>query len=629
MEQLLWTYDDLVRFIAHPDAPVRRWALNRLTKRFPDQAGAAAIALLDDPNTYIVFRAAEFLHRTLRVADTGDAERYGPVLLDRLRSAQGRRLGYLAQALARLQVREALPPILAHLRPLRPALGGTEFTYLVGALGQLGGAEARQVLGDILQGLPADSWALGFVLEAALHAAQPADIPRLVQVYRSWDLHPAGYRTIGTLARPIEATRLTEELVHTVKDGPDAVVDYAAWWMGLAPILGDECRADLAAAFARQYEGVFPVLLREAHRLVAERGDGVAEWQAAWAAGARVAGYRYQAPFTLLLLEALAASPCPRLEQRQRETALGLALLCRLSVDHDDQAVLDAVADTDPAEALLTILAENREQVLPDVVERVVALGPAVAPRLAALLDPDRFSWGMLRAVEALELLARRYPGSCDAAIPTLIAMIYQDQSDYLKEACTSALVAIGPAVVEPAAAHLRDDDFSRQIYLTGALGEIPTAQSAQAILGAMQDSEFVDEIHLSALTDTGSPTAIEPLYALWQAEAVSDHLLAGLLLVLCAVNGVTRPELPEWRRIVRAEEARMERLSSEGLRLGRVEPPPRRKGRRRASAEAEESRDPATRPTPKPKTVSRQELKKRKAQRQTQRQKGKKKRKR
>ncbi|MBU1878344.1 MAG: hypothetical protein KJ734_05285, partial [Chloroflexi bacterium] len=495
------------------------------------------------------------------------------------------------------------------------------------ALGQLGGDEARQVLGDILQGLPADSWALGFVLEAALHAAQPADIPRLVQVYRSWDLHPSGYRTIGTMAAPIEATRLAEELVHTVKDGPDAAVDYAAWWMGLAPTLSDECLDDLAAAFERQHEGVFPVLLREARRLVAARGDDVAGWQTAWAADARGAGYRYQVPFTLLLLEALAESPCPRLEQRQRETALGLALLCRLSVDHDDQAVLDAAPD--PAEALLTILAENREQVWPDVVERVVDLGPTVVPRLVVLLDPDRFSWGMLRAVAALELLARCYPGSCDAAIPTLIAMIYKDQSDYLKEACMSALVAIGPAVVELAAAHLRDDDFSRQIYLSGVLGEVPTEQSAQAILGAMQDSEFVDEIYLNALTDTGSPIAIEPLYALWQAETVSDHLLAELLLVLCAVNGVTRPELPEWRRIVRAEEARMDRLSSGRALLGRVEPPPRRKGRRRASVEAEESQDPATRLTPKPKTVSRQELRKRKAQRQAQRQKGKKKRKR
>jgi len=621
MEQLLWTYDDLGRFIDHPDAPVRRWALERLTKRFPDQAGEAMIALLDDPNTYIVFRAAEFL------AGTGDAERYGPVLLDRLRPAQGRRLGYLAQALARLQVRDALPPILAYLQH-ESALAGTEFTYLVGALGQLGGDEAWQSLWAILQNLPADSWALGFVLDAALRAAQPADIPRVVQVYRSWHLHPSDYRHVEVFASAIEVTRLAQELGYAVKEGVDAAIDRAAWWLGQEPALSDECLDDLAAAFQRQHEGVFPVLLREAQRLVEERGDDVAGWQADWAAGARLKGYRRHAPLTLLILAAFAAHPCPYPAQRLRETAMGLALLCRLSIDHDDQATLDAAADQ--TEALLTILAENREQVLPDVVERVVDRGPAIVPRLVAMLDPDGFSWGMLRAVQALERLGRHHLGSCDAAIPTLIAMIHEDQSDFLKEACSSALEAIGPAVVDLVAAHLRDDDLSRQIYLTGVLGEIPTGEAAQAILGLLKDAEFIDEMHLHALANIGSPAAIEPLYALWLAETVPDHLLADLLLILCAVNGVDKPELPEWRRIVEAEEDRMARIASGEMPLGRVESPPRRESSRREPEEVgEPKKGPETRPARKPKTVSKQELKKRKARRKAQRWKGKKKRRR
>ena len=112
------------------------------------------------------------------------------------------------------------------------------------------------------------------------------------------------------------------------------------------------------------------MLLREARRLNTERGDNVAGWQADWEAGARLVGYRREAAYTLLTLEAFAAHPSPHREQRQNESGLGLALLCYLSVNRDDEARPAAAAD--PAATLLTILAENREYVLPDVVERVV-----------------------------------------------------------------------------------------------------------------------------------------------------------------------------------------------------------------------------------------------------------------
>jgi hypothetical protein len=36
------------------------------------------------------------------------------------------------------------------------------------------------------------------------------------------------------------------------------------------------------------------------------------------------------------------------------------------------------------------------------------------------------------------------------------------------------------------------------------------------------------------------------------------DHLLAEYLLILCELNGVQKPELPEWRRLVKAQEERI-----------------------------------------------------------------------
>ena len=169
MEQLLWTFDDVVKFIDHPDLPVRRWALERLTKQFPTQAGDPMVALLDDANEHIALTASEFLSKT------GDRGTYGPLLLDRLRRARGHRFGYLSEALAHLGHREALPLIMERVERARrdkEAVDANEFLRIVNALGVFGGDKARQTLWKILSSLSSRdrSWA-GALIKALLNVA--------------------------------------------------------------------------------------------------------------------------------------------------------------------------------------------------------------------------------------------------------------------------------------------------------------------------------------------------------------------------------------------------------------------------------------------------------------------------
>jgi hypothetical protein len=112
----------------------------------------------------------------------------------------------------------------------------------------------------------------------------------------------------------------------------------------------------------------------------------------------------------------------------------------------------------------------------------------------------------------------------------------------------------------------MRDDDISRQIYLTYSLGQIPTESAAQAILDWIADGQPVEEMHITSLNDIGSPLAIEPLAELWESGHVLDTLLDEALLVLCELNGVKRPQLSEWRRVSEAEEERFS-LNLMGLR--------------------------------------------------------------
>lgn len=53
MTQLLWTFEDYVRFSQHPERVVRCWAFERLTKQHPDRAAEPLVALLDDVDEYV------------------------------------------------------------------------------------------------------------------------------------------------------------------------------------------------------------------------------------------------------------------------------------------------------------------------------------------------------------------------------------------------------------------------------------------------------------------------------------------------------------------------------------------------------------------------------------------------
>jgi hypothetical protein len=61
--------------------------------------------------------------------------------------------------------------------------------------------------------------------------------------------------------------------------------------------------------------------------------------------------------------------------------------------------------------------------------------------------------------------------------------------------------------------------------------------------------------MELGTLAHIGSASAIEPLYQMWNP---GDHLLAEYLLILCELNGVQKPESPEWRRLVEAQDERL-----------------------------------------------------------------------
>jgi len=554
VEQLLWTFEDLRRFTTHPDTPVREWAVERLIKHFPDQAGDVLVTLVDDPRGYAAFHALEFLGLS------GQGDKYGPILLEQWPRIQGDNRGHLAMALARLGYRPAIPLIVRSLQQPDRQASLNETMLLAHAASEFGDDEARRVLWGLLEQTPASAGLLAtFLFDLLLRMAQPEDKARLIAQYRALPPGQFGRTPLSVLADSVGVGRMVDEMKRKETDDLAAMLKQAAWWMGVEPSLSQTVLDELAEAIKPNHSGVVEALLREAHRIVAARGDDLAGWEAAWAAGQRPVGYRQRTLYTLFILEELAARPAAEGEQRRQESVLALGIVTQLSVDRDDQAYLERA--TDQPAALLDILTSPREHVLPDIIERVADLGPDIVPRLRDRFNPADFSWGLIRLIRVLEQLARRYPGSCNAAAPPLIDAIFDEQGDFTKEAATDALEAIGPPAVPLINDTLRRSrDLSKQIYLTGVLSEIPVASATEVILARLKAGRPMEEFELDALARIGHPAAIEPMARLWRP---GDRLLAEYLLLLCELNGVNRPELPEWRRLVQQEEERMARLNA------------------------------------------------------------------
>ncbi len=147
-------------------------------------------------------------------------------------------------------------------------------------------------------------------------------------------------------------------------------------------------------------------------------------------------------------LTTLAAHPPQRPARYQIAVAFGLALLAQAVVDQDDEAALQAAPNEIFRQAtLLNILDSTRPNVLPDVVSQVVQLGPGVVPHLIEILEDDNI-WGWLRALPVIEQIARAHPGAADTAVPAILDLVYDNQSDEILDAVAAALIAIGPGAV-------------------------------------------------------------------------------------------------------------------------------------------------------------------------------------
>ncbi len=135
-----------------------------------------------------------------------------------------------------------------------------------------------------------------------------------------------------------------------------------------------------------------------------------------------------------------------------------------------------------------------------------------------------------------------------DPYLQITAAQAIAKNGDARYEPAGEALVAIGPATIDPAAERLDWVDFAYDIYICSALSNIPTRASAEALVGYIAARESLEEYEADSLADLGHPLAIPYLrdYYNWSG----DPHMCTVLYKLAILNNYSGPELAEWRTV-------------------------------------------------------------------------------
>ncbi len=554
--KLFRTLTDYQQFLHHSDPIIRSWAKYCVSEQYPDQTAASFAHLLTDSDSHLQISAATAIGQqrdsrfepALRAAwpnSKGGVRRWFTVTLGQLRSS-----AILPELITAL---DALPTEV--LPTAEGVMGGITWQFphsAAEALGYYPDNVARAALWRLLERYPANDRLTFNLIKGLLRHIRPDEMPRLLQRLGEFEPDDNTYwYGLRALSEAANLSWLIQQLdPPLIQDWIYMLNHLEAWF--LTEISFSELFEDaLDHLSAQAYIGILPPMLTELERIATERNDDLSGWTMQWQAGQRPTGYQWRMVFAHQLFTAIAAHPPPQPKTYQETVALGLALLGQAVVDQDDAAALQAAPNEMFRQAtLLSILDSGRQNVLPDIVEQVASLGPAIVPHLIETLEGDNI-WAWLRALAAIKQIARAFPGATDAAVPAILNLIDPDQSDEVLKNLSSALIAIGPGALDAIAPRL-GQDYVYDIYAGSVLAHTPTEASVEIWLTYLLQKANLDEMDWDYLVNLGHPAALSFLRD--NCDWRNDSHLCTALYTLAVVTGYSGPELRHWQTVARKD---------------------------------------------------------------------------
>ena len=545
MSELIWSYDELVRFTKWEDPEVRYWAIDRLIRHFPAECcDAISGFVLDDHDTTPAMVARH-------LGEHGGPKHHA-ILLRGFRLLRGLTPGYCLQALARLGYPTTVD--LASSALQRGDLTEPALAMIVETLADMGKDEAREMVREFVS-RKVELLAEPAALRGALAVAEAREIPDILSRFLT-ALQWRGAQRAG-------------EGFRTLMDALQ--VDDAGWCFRTGPSGRIELRKTIKAVESGYDCDVLAAMGESTIRGIAQRfraGDlaemvrSIAEWTIG-ATGRLPRDPEDDLPERIsAAVGAFTSQPMldnvERLGHQFQQWVLGFQLSAAFAVARYRNAALDLKRARGTLDRLLRLAEVETAFVLPDLPAAIAVICRENEERAGQAQD-----W-CLRMLEAQgpffpKVVALETLGELRAVhfIPEVMEYL-ADENSYVYGAAERALSKMGEAIVAPAVAKMEagavDPDAAHSLLVL--LCDLGARGAYQAVVGHLD--WFLEEVGPGATAEWvslfGTEELIEPLRD-WLDE---DTAMVGQgLLLLGAIHNVRIPEEEEILRAIEDERAR------------------------------------------------------------------------
>ncbi len=162
----IWTYQDYVNHLAHPNNLVRKWAFDALDERYPRCFTKEVSSLIGDSDEYLACMAPLYLA-------SHNAIFFAPAILKCFQEHEGRIAGRCATALGDMRYEPAVEDMLERLRFCKDA---DMFLGIVHYLSKIRRDDCHRALQNIFTQMQTDIFA-NWVAASLLKHRDPEDVP--------------------------------------------------------------------------------------------------------------------------------------------------------------------------------------------------------------------------------------------------------------------------------------------------------------------------------------------------------------------------------------------------------------------------------------------------------------------
>jgi HEAT repeat protein len=553
MPDLIWNFDELVRFTKWDDAEVRHWAIDRLVRHYPTRCCDAIADYLLDEHESTPTMVARHLGRH------GDPSHHA-ILTRAFRLLRGVAPGHCIQALARLGYPGTVE--LAASASKRPDLTEAAQATVVEALAELGTPEARDLARDMVFG-KTELLAEPPALRGILRVVEADEIPEVLSRFL------AALRWRGN-GRAGDGFRTLMDALQ---------IDDAAWCFRTGPSGRIELRKTIKAVESGYDCDILESLGEQRIRQVARRfraGDladtlrSLAEWTRA-AVERLPEDPEDDLPARIAAAVEAFSDPAAlqdvrRPDHQLQQWTVGFQLSAAFAVARYRNMELSLKRARGNLERLLSLAEVETAFVLPDLPSAIAVVCRDNEERTHRAQD-----W-CLRMLEAQgpffpKVVALETLGELRAVhFISEIVEYLSDENSYVYGAAERVLSKMGEAIVGPVRARLEagavEPEAAHSLLIL--LCDLGTRSAYEAVVAHLD--WFMEEVGPGSSAEWislfGSEELIEPLRD-WLDE---DPAMVGqALLLLGAIHNVRIPEEEEILQAIENERARQAMDTDDG----------------------------------------------------------------